>query len=579
LLISILVGVVLAGCATRPSAPKASAVSAIRFQDATRSAGLNWTRMNGAFGKKWFPETMGGGGAFLDYDNDGWLDILLINGDYWPGHAPKGAPRPTLALYRNNHDGTFTDVTAKVGLHVPLYGMGVAVGDYDNDGYEDLFLTAVGRSRLYHNASDGHGGRRFVDVTAASGIQDTGWSTSAAWLDYDGDGKSDLFVCHYVKWTPQTDVFCGTTAKAYCRPTVYTGESCRLYHNEGGGRFRDVTRQAGMYNPETKGLAVCVCDFDRDGRPDLVVANDMEPTFVYRNNGNGTFREIGVTTGLAYDKAGHERAGMGIDAADYKNNGTLGIAIGDFSFEGMAFYEVGGPPPYLDRAQQAGVFQASYLYVTFGVLFADFDNDGWPDLFATNGDIEDSISRAFPEQSYPQPNLLWRNNGAGVFVDVSRQAGTAVIEPLVGRGACVGDYDNDGRPDVLLIPNIGPPRLLHNETQGGNHWLKLRLVGTKSNRDGFGSLVSVTAGGITRTGYVHSGSSYLSASDPTLYFGLGASAQVSRITVRWPDGAEETWGPLAANQALTLTEGQSRGAGLSSAGSGMDTAGAALGKR
>jgi tetratricopeptide (TPR) repeat protein len=504
------------------------------------------------------PETMGGGGAFLDYDNDGWLDILLINGDYWPGHLPSGAKHPTLALYRNNHNGTFTEVTGQVGLAAALQGMGVAVGDYDNDGFDDLFLTAVGRSRLFHNVPDGQGGRKFVDVTDACGIRDTGWSTSAAWVDYDGDGKSDLFVCHYVRWSPETDRFCGAMAKVYCRPSVYAGESCRLYHNDGNGHFHDVSRQAGIENPGAKALAVCVCDIDRDDRPDLIVANDMEPTFVFHNNGDGTFREIGVSSGLAYDKSGHERAGMGIDAVDYRNNGALGIAIGDFSQEGMAFYETEGPPPYLDCAQRTGVLQASYPYVTFGVLFGDFDLDGWADLFATNGDIEDSISRSFPGQTYPQPNLLLRNNGAGAWIDVSRQAGAAVTDPMVGRGACLGDFDNDGRPDILLIPNWGPPRLLHNETATRSHWLTIQCVGTGSNRDGFGSRVSVTAGGITRTGYVHSGSSYLSASDRRLYFGLGSSAEVSRITVRWPGGTEEAWGPIAADQILTLTEGQSR---------------------
>ncbi len=560
-----LAGPGIGGCAAKSTAARTAASPVIHFQNVTRAAGLNWSRVNGAGGKKWMPETMGGGGAFLDYDNDGWMDVLLINGDYWPGHVPAGAAHPMPALYRNNHDGTFTDVTRQAGLDVPAQGMGVAVGDYDNDGYEDLFITAVGKSRLLHNVADGHGGRKFVDVTESSGIRDVGWSTSAAWVDYDGDGKSDLFVCHYVKWSPQTDVFCGSTAKVYCRPSVYTGESCRLYHNDGNGRFRDASKESGVLNSGSKALAVCVCDVDRDGRPDLIAANDMEPTFVFRNNGNGTFREIGVPSGMAYDRTGHERAGMGVDAADYRNDGGLGIAIGDFSFEGMAFYDAGGPPPYMDRAQPVGVFQPSYPYVTFGVLFGDFDDDGWPDLFATNGDIEDTISRTFPNQSYPQPNLLMRNKGAGSFADVSRQAGPGITEPMVGRGACLGDFNNDGKPDLLLIPNIGAPRLLQNDTQTPNHWLEVRLTGTKSNRDGFGAYVSVTAGAVTRTGYVHSGSSYLSASDPRLVFGMGSSAEVSRITVRWPDGKEETWGPVPADRILALTEGQSHGAPASPA--------------
>ncbi|HZP83267.1 MAG TPA: VCBS repeat-containing protein, partial [Chthonomonadaceae bacterium] len=562
----VLCGLALGGCRAQqpapPSSPPPPAAAPIQFKDVTQAAGVNGTRINGAFGKKWFPETMGGG-AFLDYDNDGWLDILIVRGDYWPGHVPANATRGALVLYHNNGNGTFTDVTRQSGLSVAFYGMGVAVGDYDNDGYDDLFITAVGQSKLFHNeprkvaltpgpsptlrergeansglslsftlpqqlkgkdrpapksplsrsVGEGPGVRVFREVTASSGIRDTGWSTSAAWVDYDNDGRLDLFVCHYVKWSPETDIYCGTTAKAYCRPTVYTGESCRLYHNEGGGRFTDATQQAGLLNANAHALGILVWDLDNDGRSDLIVANDMQPTFVYHNNGDGTFTDIGLSSGLAYDRSGHARAGMGIDAADYRNNGTLGIAIGDFSFQGLTFYEVAGPPPYLDRAQQAGLLAPSYPYVTFGLGFADFDNDGWPDLFVTNGDIEDTISRAFPSQSYPQPSLVLRNRGDGTFADVSAQAGPGVTQPLVGRGLCWGDYDNDGKVDALLIPNIGTPRLLHNETPTQNHWLIVKLVGAKSNRDGLGARVSVEAGGITQTGTARSGSSYLSASD------------------------------------------------------------------
>ncbi|HZP81812.1 MAG TPA: VCBS repeat-containing protein, partial [Chthonomonadaceae bacterium] len=500
----LLFGLLLTGCTPRPSASRSAAPVApaanIVFADVARTAGLNCTRANGGFGKKWMPETVSGGGAFLDYDNDGWLDILIVTDEYLPGSSPNKSRRPTLALYHNKGNGTFTDVTQQAGLNLRLFGMGVAVGDYDNDGYDDLFITAVGQSKLFHNVPDGHGGRKFAEVTASSGIRDTGMATSAAWLDYDKDGKLDLFVCHYVKWSPQTDVFCGTDTKEYCRPTVYAGESSRLYHNEGNGRFTDVTQKAGLVNPNSKGLGICVCDLDGDDWPDLVVANDMEANSVFRNRGNGTFEEIGLKTGIALDDNGKPRAGMGIDAADYKNNGTFGIAIGNFAFEGLAFYEVTGQPPFVERAKQIGLFESSYPFVTFGVLFADFDNDGWPDLFATNGHIQTAPNTTNPEQILAQHGLLFRNRGDGTFADVSQQAGAAIMKPTFGRGACWGDYDNDGRVDLLLIPNIGAPALLHNETPTRNHWLAVKLVGTKSNRDAYGAKVVVEAGGVTRTG-------------------------------------------------------------------------------
>ncbi|HZO87693.1 MAG TPA: CRTAC1 family protein, partial [Chthonomonadaceae bacterium] len=406
--------------------------------------------------------------------------------------------------------------------------------------------------RLFHN----EGGKRFVEVTGQAGVGDGGWSTSAAWLDYDNDGKLDLFVCHYLKWSPQTDIPCTAKGfKSYCRPQEYRGESCRLFHNEGGGRFRDVTRQAGLWNESAKALGVLTVDLDGDGRQDLVVANDMEPNFVYHNNGNGTFTEVGFQTGISFDESGRARAGMGIDAADVNNDGTLGLAVGNFSFEGLGFYLIAGAPPYSDRAKQAGLYAPSYPYVTFGLFFADFDNDGWQDLFITNGHIEDTVSLSSPGQTYPQPCILFRNLGNGAFADVSREAGAAVTQPLVGRGACRADFDNDGRPDILLIPNVGAPRLLHNETPTRNHWLTVRLIGTRSNRNAYGARVVVKVGGRTQTAYAHSGSSYLSASDARLAFGLGAAARVDSVAVRWPSGRRQEWTNLAPDRIYQLIEG------------------------
>ena len=584
---------ILTGCSSRlKPVGVAAPPPPIRFRDVTAEAGIDARRVNGAFGQHFMPETMGGGGAFFDYDNDGWLDILLVNGDWWPGH-PLPGPRPTLKLYRNTgvtdpapnahrptptaHRPTptaqhptptaqrptpnaqrptplFEDVTREAGLNVSMQGMGAAAGDYDNDGYDDLYVTGIGGNRLFHNEAGGTN-RVFRDVTPQAGMGGSGWSTSAAWLDYDQDGWLDLFVCHYVRWSPETNISCGTLHPTYCHPRVYPGESCRLYRNTGSSRFVDVTREAGLYNENSKALGVCVSDLNGDRRPDVVVANDTQPNFVYLNEGHGVFVERGDRTGIALSEDGAARAGMGIDTADYRNDGTQGLAIGNFVYEGIAFYEIENAEPYAERAKEAGLYVPSYPYITFGLFFGDFDNDGWPDLFATNGHIEDAVERVNPGQSYAQPSLLFRNRGDGGFEDVSRAAGECITRRVVGRGACRGDFDNDGRLDVLMIPNFGMPALLRNETESRHHWLSLKLTGTKSNRSGLGATVAVEAGGRRQTAYARSGSSYLSSSDPRLFFGLGASTRVDRVTVDWPGGLVETWGSLPADQIVRLTEG------------------------
>jgi hypothetical protein len=525
------------------------AAAGIRFRDVTVPAGIRFSRTTGARGRYYMPESMGGGGAFLDYDNDGYLDILLINGDWWPGEPLPGA-RPTLALYHNNRNGTFTDVTRAMGLDVSLQGMGVAVGDFDNDGWDDVYITAVGGNHLFHNL----GGKRFVDVTARAGVADGGWSTSAAWLDYDNDGRLDLFVCHYLRWSRATDVRCGELLRTYCNPRMYPGESCRLYHNEGGGHFKDVTRAAGLSNPNAKALGVCVVDLDDSGRPSLIVTNDIAPNLVYRNNGDGTFSEIGFKSGIAVNDVGAPRAGMGVDIADYRDNGIRGIAIGNFYSEGITLCDLTNGLFSLNRADEAGLLRASYPYVTFGLFFSDFDNDGWPDLFAANGHIYDTVERTDPGQTYAQPGLLFRNRGDGTFEDVSLAAGEAITQRTVGRGACRGDFDNDGKMDILLIPNAGPPHLLHNETSSKHHWLRLKLIGTKCNRDGYGARVTVETSRLRQTAYVNSGSSYLSAHDNRCHFGLGMETGVNQITVRWPDGTNQATGPCNADQIMTITE-------------------------
>lgn len=540
----------VAGCAR--NSPPVQRAAPIRFEDATRQAGITFQRVNGAFGRKWMPETFGGGGAFLDYDNDGHPDLLLVNGDWWPGHAGKGS-RPTLALYHNNGSGTFTDVTRALGLSLSLQGMGAAVGDYDNDGWDDLYITGVGGNRLFQNRA----GKRFEDVTETAGVADRGWSSSAAWVDYDCDGRLDLFVCHYVKWSPASDIFCGVRFKEYCQPQEYTGEASRLFHNEGNGRFRDVSRQAGVEAGPGKALGVCVADVNGDSFPDLIVADDLVPNRLFINNRNGTFTEAAGAAGIAVDDAGRAHSGMGVDAAFDTAGSSLAIAIGNFNLEGMDLWRGSGALFHsVNRA--AGVYAPTYPYVTFGVLFADFDDDGYPDLFAANGHILDTVQLSNPGQTYAQPAVVFRNIGDGTYRDVSASAGPGVTAPMVGRGLAEADVDGDGRVDLVEIANTGPPRLLMNRSPTHNHWLKVRLAGRSSNRDGYGCLVEVRAGGRVQRAFAGRAGSYLSCSDRTVHFGLGAASVAEAVSVVWPGGRKETWGPVPADRLVVLTEGTGR---------------------
>lgn len=539
------------GCSSsHPPAPT-SASGPIRFVDITQKAGIRFERQNGAFGKRWMPETMGGGGAFIDYDNDGYLDILFVNGDWWTGHALPGR-RPTLALFHNNQNGSFTDVTDKIGLNVPLQGMGVAVGDYDNDGWADFYVTGVGGNRLFHNQQ----GKRFVERSEVAGVRDRGWSTSAAWLDYDNDGKLDLFVCHYVKWTPETDQFCGSEVKIYCLPSVYEGESCRLYHNEGQGKFVDITQKAGLFNPRAKGLGVCIWDVDRNGAPDIVVACDMVPNLVFRNNGNGTFTEIGLEMGLALGENGTAHAGMGIDAAYYRNDDRMGLAIGNFTNDGIFLYDFQAGATRSERSPQLDMQRASMPYVTFGLSFGDFDNDRLSDIVVTNGHVDDLLRPLNGTAGFLQPSQVFHNSASGSFVDVSKSAGEGITRAIAGRGVCVGDFNNDGLLDLLLTPNTGSPILLQNESRQKQHWAQLKLQGTKSNRDGFGALVTVTSNGQTQTAYLHSGAGYLSSNDTRLHYGLGTASRIETVVIRWPTGRTESWSKLSVDRTLLLKEGE-----------------------
>jgi hypothetical protein len=525
----------------RPSLA-ASAGLGFSLTDVTASSGIDFHHNSGAFGAKYLPETMGPGCAFLDYDGDGWLDILLVNGMDWPGHKRQ---RSTLKLYRNNRNGTFSDVTERAGLAVELYGMGVAVADFNNDGFPDILITAVGQNRLFQNTGAGH----FVDVTEKAGLGGrNGFSTSALWFDFDRDGWLDLLVCNYVKWSPQLDVFCSVDGKrkSYCTPEAYHGDTCWLFRNRGNGSFEDVTAKSGIFDPTSKSLGVALMDFDRDGWPDVLIANDTQPNKLYRNLRNGTFEDVAVRVGVAFSEDGKARAGMGIDTADFDNSGVEGIAITNFDNEMMALYRPSRPGMFTDAAMNAGVGQASRDSLGFGCVFLDIDLDGRLDLVAVDGHIDETVRRIRGNAGYAQPPHLFLNRGAGRFQDVVAQAGGGFASPKVGRGLAYGDFDRDGDLDLLITTNQGPAYLYRNDVAPGAHSLRMRLIGTKSNRDAIGAVVRLTTPEATQSRTVKTGSSYLSQSELTLTFGLGPRESATRVVVEWPSGAVQEFSKVAA---------------------------------
>jgi enediyne biosynthesis protein E4 len=521
------------------------------FTDVTGPAGIHFQHNSGAFGGKFLPETLGSGCAFLDYDRDGWQDILLVNGCDWPGHKKT---RSTLRLYHNNRNGTFTDVTARSGLDVELYGMGVAVGDYNNDGFPDVLVTCVGQNRLFRNT--GKGG--FVDVTNISGLgKREGFSTSALWFDYDRDGRLDLFVCNYVRWSPEHDVFCSLDGKhkSYCTPEAYRGATCWLFHNRGNGTFEDVTAASGIFDSSSKSLGVSLLDSDRDGWPDVLVANDTQPNKLYRNQHNGTFKDAAVEAGLAFSSEGKARAGMGVDAADFENDGMPGIAITNFDNEMIGLYRANGRG-FEDIAPQSGVGMASRNSLGFGCAFLDVNLDGWLDLAVANGHIDETVRNIRGNVGYAQPPQLFLNSGRGVFRDVASEAGGAFDQPKVGRGLAFADFDRDGDLDLLLTTNNGPAYLYRNDQRAGNHSIRFRLVGTKSNRDAIGSTVRVFSGGVTQSRVVKGGSSYLSQSELPVTFGLEKRDRIEKVVIDWPSGRTEEYKNIAAGRCYECTEGR-----------------------
>jgi hypothetical protein len=521
-----------------------------RLVDVTGAAGLQFQHNSGAFGGKFLPETLGSGCAFLDYDRDGWQDILLINGMDWPGHKQH---RSALRLYRNNRNGTFSDVTVRAGLDVEMYGMGVAVGDYDNDGFPDIFITCVGQNRLFHNTGKG----TFVDVTNSSGLgKRQAFSTSALWFDYDRDGLLDLFVCNYVKWSPEHDVFCSLDGKhkSYCTPEAYRGETCWLFRNRGNGTFEDVTASSGIFDSSSKSLGVALLEGD-EGWLDLLVANDTQPNKLYRNQRNGTFRDAAVEAGLAFSSEGRARAGMGVDVADFRNSGRAGVAITNFDNEMTGLYEFSGKS-YEDIAAQAGVGLASKNSLGFGCVFLDADLDGWLDLAVANGHIDETVRNIRGNVGYAQPPQLFLNNRKGAFRDAAAEAGKEFDQPKVGRGLAYGDFDRDGDFDLLLTTNNGPAYLYRNDQQAGNHSIRFRMIGTKSNRDAIGATVRIYCDGLNQSRMVKSGSSYLSQSELPVTFGLEKRARIERAVINWPSGRVEEFKNLAAERCYECVEGK-----------------------
>lgn len=525
--------------------------SGFRLADVTESAGIRFRHNSGAYGAKYLPETMGPGCAFLDYDRDGWLDILLINGADWPGRK---RTRSTMQLLHNNRDGTFRDVTRAAGLDVEMYGLGVAVGDFDNDGFPDLYVTAVGQSRLFRNNRRGG----FADVTEAAGLGPrAGFSTSALWFDYDRDGLLDLFVCNYVRWSAAQDIHCSLDGKrkSYCTPEAYRGATCWLFRNLGNGRFEDVTAKSGIFDSSSKSLGAALLDVDQDGWLDLFVANDTQPNKLYRNNRDGTFIESAVRYGVAFSEDGRARAGMGADTGDFRRNGKMAIAVTNFDNEMMGLFEQ-GPSGFVDRAVETGIGAATRERLGFGCLFGDFDLDGHLDLLAVNGHIDDTVRSVGRGTPHAQVANLLRNDGRGNFRDIAASAGPEFAMPKIARGAALGDFDRDGDLDVLITTNGGPAYLYRNDVLNGNRSIRFRLEGRKSNRDAIGAVVRVFDSTGAQMQMVKSGSSYLSSSDLALTFGVGSQGVVDRVTISWPSGRGDEFRKLATSATYRVVEGE-----------------------
>jgi hypothetical protein len=534
-----------------------------KFTDVTSARGVHFQNLSSHTSKKYLIETMGAGVALFDYDNDDRLDIYLVNGAPLSDPTPKGTipqktgPQYWNRLYHQKPDGTFEDVTEKAGLQGVGYGMGVAVGDYDNDGYEDLFVTAYGGNKLYHNNGDG----TFTDVTEKAGVGGSGWSTSAAWVDLDGDGLLDLVVLRYVKWDFD-DIYCGVHKEGgrdYCHPDVFQPIAPLVYHNDGNGHFTEVSEKIGLAKPG-KSLGIAFADYDRDGRTDIFVANDSMVEFLYHNKGNGTFEETGLMSGVAVDGNGKTYAGMGVDFADYNNDGLPDLIVTNLANQQYALYQNNGDGSFNYTSFASGIAAITLKHSGWGARFFDYDNDGWKDLLVAQGHDLESIQANYPDLRYREPMLLAQNTGKG-FVDVSKESGEVFQHAWVGRGLAIGDIDNDGRVDAVVTTNDGAAYILRNETPTQNHWLTLKLVGHKSNRDGIGAEVKITTSKGSQLETVTTAGSYLSSSDKRVHFGLGSDAAAQTIEIRWPSGIVQTLRNVHSGQILQVDEAEASAAG------------------
>jgi len=527
----------------------------VSFIDIARTAGLVFTHDNAASPEKYLVETMGSGCGWLDYDQNGLFDIYLVNGAATRLYTPKRPLRS--ALYKNNGDGSFTDVTEHAGVGAEgLFGMGVAVGDYDNDGFPDLFVLGYGRCILFHNNGDG----TFCDVTPTAGVGNVGkWGSSAAWFDYDNDGKLDLVIANYVDWSPENNFYCGSKGpglRSYCHPDVYHGQPPTLYHNNGDGTFTDVSNRSGLGQKPGNGLGVVTFDYDDDGWQDIFIANDSMPNFLFHNNRDGTFSEVAYSAGVAVGIDGQFEAGMGADAADTTGSGRPDLVVTHLDQQLARLYRNLGEGVFEDATYRSKISYATFHMSGFGARFMDYDNDGRRDLFMANGHVLDNIQRYHAETRYAESKLMFRNSGAGIFENVSDQLGADFLQARVSRGAATGDFDNDGDLDILVSNNGQPPQLLRNDGGSSNHWLQLFLIGTRSNRDAVGSRVRVTAGDLILYDERKGGMSYQSAQDPRLHFGLGQRSAIHQIEIKWPSGGLTKLTNLKADQILAIEEGK-----------------------
>ena len=546
-------GMALVG--SRASLRSGVAVNPVRYVDVARSAGISFQHDNAASSEKYLIETMGSGCGWIDYDQNGLLDLYLVNGASTRLYTPKHPLRS--ALYRNNGDGTFTDVTLKAGVAAEdLFGMGVAVGDYDNDGFPDLLILGYERCILYHNNGDG----TFTDVTSRAGVGNVRkWGSSAAWFDYDNDGLLDLVIANYVDWSLERNFWCGDKGpglRSYCHPDVYHGEPPTLYHNNGDGTFSDVSKRSGLGIKAGNGLGVVTFDYDNDGWQDIFIANDHMPNYLFHNNRDGTFREIGYSAGVAVSIDGQFEAGMGTDAADTTGSGRLDLIVAHLDQQLARLYQNVGEGYFEDATFRSRISYATFHLSGFGTRFMDYDNDGARDLFIANGHVLDNIQRYHADTTYAEPKLMFRNTGHGIFQNVSEQLGSDFQLPRVSRGAAIADFDNDGDLDILVSNNGQLPQLLRNDGGNANHWLQIFLIGTRSNRDAVGARVKVTASDLVLYDERKGGMSYQSAQDPRLHFGLSQRRTVEEVEIKWPSGALTKLTNLNSDQILAIEEGK-----------------------